>query len=76
MNQELIDKIALLKEELRDLLDNAEVQERSLNDDEKVNFESKENEIKQLELQLENTKTRSIETDTQTENKDTTQINK
>lgn len=35
MNQELIDKIALLKEELRDLLDNAEVQERSLNDDEK-----------------------------------------
>mgnify|MGYP002645142428 FL=1 len=71
MNQELIDKIALLKEELRDLLDNAEVQERSLNDDEKVNFESKENEIKQLELQLENTKTRSIETDTQTENKDT-----
>lgn len=71
MNQELIDKIALLKEELRDLLDNAEVQERSLNDDEKLNFESKENEIKQLELQLENTKTRSIETDTQTENKDT-----
>lgn len=71
MNQELIDKIALLKEELRDLLDNAEVQERSLNDDEKVNFELKENEIKQLELQLGNTKTRSIETDTQTENKDT-----
>lgn len=71
MNQELIDKIALLKEELRDLVDNAEVQERSLNDDEKINFESKENEIKQLELQLENTKTRSIETDTQIENKDT-----
>lgn len=30
MNQELIDKIALLKEELRELIDSAEVEKRSL----------------------------------------------
>ena len=28
MNQELLDKIALLKEEMREILDGAEVQER------------------------------------------------
>lgn len=76
MNQELIDKIALLKEELRDLLDNAEVQERSLNDDEKVNFESKENEIKQLELQLENTKQEVLKQILRQKIKTQTQINK
>ena len=35
MNQELLDKIALIKEEMREIIDNAEVQERSLTDDEK-----------------------------------------
>lgn len=72
MNQELISKIALIKEEMRELIDNAEVQERSLNEEEKIFFDSKENEIKQLELQLENEiKERSVETNTLTENKDT-----
>lgn len=72
MNQELISKIALIKEEMRELIDNAEVQERSLNEEEKIFFDSKENEIKQLELQLENEiKERSVETNAQTENKDT-----
>lgn len=55
MNQELIDKIALLKEELRELIDNAEVEKRSLNDDEKSLFETKENELKDLQVQLRST---------------------
>ena len=38
MNQELLDKIALIKEEMREIIDNAEVQERSLTDDEKYQF--------------------------------------
>lgn len=71
MNQELIDKIALLKEEMREMIDNAEVQERSLNEEEKINFGIKEVKIKVLELQLDNTQERSVETNIQTENKDT-----
>ncbi|SCH15564.1 phage major capsid protein [uncultured Bacteroides sp.] len=55
MNQELIDKIALLKEELRELIDNAEIEKRSLNDDEKSLFETKENELKDLQVQLRST---------------------
>ena len=71
MNQELFDRIALLKEEMRELIDNAEVQQRSLNDEEKINFDSKENEIKELELQLETqTNERSVEINT-VENKNT-----
>lgn len=52
MNQELIDKIALLKEELRELIDNAETEKRSLNDDEKILFENKEKQIKDLQKKL------------------------
>jgi HK97 family phage major capsid protein len=61
MNQELIDKIALLKEELRELIDNAEVEKRSLNDDEKSLFETKEQQIKDLQTQIEDTNKRGIE---------------
>ena len=50
MNQELIDKIALLKEELRELIDSAEVEKRSLNDDEKSLFEIKEQQIKEVSI--------------------------
>ena len=52
---ELIDRIALIKEELRELIDNAEVEKRSLNDDEKSLFETKENELKDLQVQLRST---------------------
>ena len=52
MNQELLDKIALLKEEMREILDGAEVQERSLTEDEKYQFEYKELEIRELEAQI------------------------
>ena len=61
MNQELIDKIASLKEELRELIDNAEVEKRSLNDDEKSLFETKEQQIKDLQTQIEDTNKRGIE---------------
>lgn len=61
MNQELIDKIALLKEELRELIDNAEVEKRSLSDDEKSLFETKENELKDLQKEIEDTNKRGIE---------------
>ena len=69
MNQELLDKIALLKEEMREILDGAEVQERSLTDDEKYQFEYKELEIRELEAQMQNT----IENNTQ--NKNTKKMN-
>lgn len=61
MNQELIDKIALLKEELRELIDNAEIEKRSLSDEEKVLFENKEQQIKDLQTQIEDTNKRGIE---------------
>lgn len=61
MNQELIDKIALLKEELRELIDNAEVEKRSLSDEEKVLFENKEQQIKDLQTQIEDTNKRSVD---------------
>ena len=61
MNQELIDKIALLKEELRELIDNAEVEKRSLSDEEKVLFENKEQQIKDLQKEIEDTNQRSVD---------------
>lgn len=61
MNQELIDKIALLKEELRELIDNAEVEKRSLSDEEKVLFENKEQQLKDLQTQIEDTNKRSVD---------------
>lgn len=61
MNQELIDKIALLKEELRELIDNAEIEKRSLSDEEKSLFETKEQQIKDLQTQIEDTNQRSVD---------------
>lgn len=61
MNQELIDKIALLKEELRELIDNAEIEKRSLSDEEKSLFETKEQQIKDLQTQIEDTNKRSVD---------------
>ena len=74
MNQELIDKIALLKEELRELIDNAETEKRSLNDDEKILFENKEKQIKDLQTQIEDTNQRSAEI-IETQNKNTDKNN-
>ncbi len=61
MNQELIDKIALLKEEMRELIDNAEIEKRSLNDEEKNLFENKEKQIKDLQKEIEDTNKRSVD---------------
>jgi HK97 family phage major capsid protein len=61
MNQELIDRIALLKEEMRELIDNAETEKRSLSDEEKVLFENKEQQIKDLQTQIEDTNKRGID---------------
>lgn len=72
MNQELIDKIALLKEELRELIDNAEVEKRSLNDDEKSLFETKEQQIKDLQKEIEDTNKRSVDNNVE---KNTDKIN-
>lgn len=69
MNQELLDKIALIKEEMREIIDNAEVQERSLTDDEKYQFEYKELEIRELEAQIQNTIENNIQ------KKNTTKMN-
>ena len=65
MNQELIDKIALLKEEMRELIDNAEIEKRSLSDDEKSLFETKEQQIKDLQTQIEDTNKRSVDNNTE-----------
>ena len=61
MNQELIDRIALIKEELRELIDNAETEKRSLNDEEKILFENKEKQIKDLQKEIEDTNKRSVD---------------
>lgn len=61
MNQELIDKIALLKEELRELIDSAEAEKRSLNYEEKILFKNKEKQIKDLQTQIEDTNKRGID---------------
>jgi len=50
--QEIIDRIAGLKEEMRDMVNGCEVQERNLNETEISEFETKESEIKTLETQL------------------------
>lgn len=62
---ELIDRIALIKEELRELIDNAEIEKRSLSDEEKSLFETKENELKDLQVQLRSTEI--IETQNKTD---------
>lgn len=72
MNQELIDKIALLKEELRELIDNAEIEKRSLSDDEKSLFETKEQQIKDLQKEIEDTNKRSVDNNVE---KNTDKIN-
>lgn len=69
MNQELLDKIALIKEEMREIIDNAEVQERSLTDEEKNQFENKELEIRELSAQIQNTIENNIQ------NKNTKKMN-
>ena len=69
MNQELLDKIALLKEEMREILDGAEVQERSLTEDEKYQFEYKELEIRELEAQIQTQEENNIQ------NKNTKKMN-
>lgn len=48
----LINSIAALKEELREMVNTAEVQTRSLNDEEKATFEQKQNELEELKRQL------------------------
>ena len=48
----LIEQISAIKEELRDMVNNAEVQTRSLNDEEKATFEQKQNELEELKRQL------------------------
>lgn len=72
MNQELIDRIALLKEEMRELIDNAEIEKRSLSDDEKSLFETKEQQIKDLQKEIEDTNQRSVDNNVE---KNTDKIN-
>lgn len=50
--EELIEKISALKEELRAMVENAEVQTRSLNDEEKNSFEEKKAELEELKTKL------------------------
>jgi HK97 family phage major capsid protein len=50
--EEIIEKISALKEDLRAMVDNAEVQTRSLNDEEKNSFEEKKAELEKLKEQL------------------------
>ena len=53
MDKELIiNQISSLKEELRDMVNNAEVQTRSLNDEEKATFEAKKTELDELKNKL------------------------
>lgn len=50
--QDIINAIASLKEELREIVNTAEVQTRSLNDDEKSTFEQKQAELEELKKNL------------------------
>lgn len=50
--EELIEKISAIKEELRSMVENAEVQTRSLNDEEKNSFEKSKAELEELKKQL------------------------
>lgn len=70
--QFLIDKIAELKEEMRDMVNGCEVQERSLNETEISEFEIKESEIKTFETQLIELQERSIPQQNNTDKQDNT----
>lgn len=66
----IVNQIAALKEELRSLVDNAEVQTRSLNDEEKSTFEQKQTELANLKTQLaeiEEQEQRALETASKTD---------
>lgn len=65
--QEYIDTIARLQEEMRDMINDCEIQERSLNLEEKNNFEIKEKKVKELDTQLNELQERSISTQNKTE---------
>lgn len=49
---EILDNIALLKDEMREMVDNAEVEKRSLNDEEKSLFEQKQSNLDELKRNL------------------------
>jgi len=69
---ELIARISELKEELRSLVDNAEVNTRSLNDEEKSTFETKQTELEDLKKQLaeiDEQEQRSLEAEVKVEKK-------
>ena len=66
MTQEALNRIAQIREQMRELVDNAEVNQRSLNEDEQASFEQMENEIRQLQT----------EAQTQTQNKEIKQNTK
>ena len=68
--EELIEKISALKEELRAMVENAEVQTRSLNDEEKSSFDTKKAELDDLKNQLakaEEEEQRSLEAEAKVE---------
>ena len=68
--QELMNQISLLKEELRDMVSQAEVQTRSLNDEEKSAFEQKKAELDELKTKLaevEEAEQRALEAEAQKE---------
>ena len=48
----IVNQIAAIKEELRDMVNTAEVQTRSLNDEEKATFETKQAELEELKNKL------------------------
>lgn len=50
--QEIVNAIASLKEELREMVNTAEVQTRSLNDDEKTSFDEKKAQLEELKTKL------------------------
>jgi len=52
MKEEIINQISAIKEELREMVNNAEVQTRSLNDEEKSTFEAKQAELEELKVKL------------------------
>lgn len=69
MEKELIvNQIASIKEELREMVNTAEVQTRSLNDEEKATFEQKQSELEELKNKLaaaEEAEQRALEADAQ-----------
>ena len=74
--EKILSRIAELKEELREMIDNAEIQNRSLDDTEATQFTEKEQEIKDLSEKLEQRQAETVIVEINTNTNNQIQLNK